>query len=320
MGQASSVPSPPVPATKTVLSIGPQGYPGKDSTVPGPQVIRGETGFPGKDSIIPGPQGIPGIRGETGFPGKDSIIPGPMGPQGIPGKDSIIPGPMGPPGELTRADLKTMSLWCADGSVCTMPTAKTLRLEKNNFSQHPDYLFELDSPGVMGGKLRVDKAGRASFGGKAIFSGGLYLSSNPKDTPTDMESMPNSLNAISVQHEDGRWTQFGIRNDPIKNYIRGNLQVEDPATFLKDVQIAGGNFIINGRNLVTEIDTIKTDLVNLKAGVDDLKNNAMRRDKAYAIQGIQTQNASNYLDLYAGTASTRPFIDDNGGRFNFIQQ
>src|SRR5947208_11090999 len=49
---------------------GPQGVPGKDSTIPGPQ------GVPGKDSLVQGPQGVPGksIVGPVGKDGRDVKI------------------------------------------------------------------------------------------------------------------------------------------------------------------------------------------------------------------------------------------------------
>ncbi len=74
----------------TVGPPGPQGIPGKDSTVPGPM---GPQGFPGLS--IQGQQGIPGVAG----------APGPQGIQGVPG----------PAGSSTSGRSPFQGVWNASG-------------------------------------------------------------------------------------------------------------------------------------------------------------------------------------------------------------
>jgi type II secretory pathway pseudopilin PulG len=79
---------------------GPQGPPGRDSTIPGP------AGKPGSDSTIPGPAGkdstIPGPKGDPGTDG--AAVVGPPGKDGAPGAkgDKGDTGPPGPEGKAGR--------------------------------------------------------------------------------------------------------------------------------------------------------------------------------------------------------------------------
>lgn len=60
--------------------VGPQGEPGADSTVPGPQGPegpQGEAGPAGADSTVPGPQGEQGPEGPQGPAGIDGVSPDP---------------------------------------------------------------------------------------------------------------------------------------------------------------------------------------------------------------------------------------------------
>ena len=69
---------------------GPQGLPGADSTVPGPQGIQGDTG-PTGPAGSQGPTGDAGPTGPAGPTGADSTVQGPEGPQGPPGLDGGDP-------------------------------------------------------------------------------------------------------------------------------------------------------------------------------------------------------------------------------------
>ena len=75
-----------------------------------------------------GKQGPPGQAGIDGQPGSQGPI-GPQGPQGPQGDRGIQgpEGPRGPPGangEVTRNDMKGLTLWCADGDLCKLPSGK----------------------------------------------------------------------------------------------------------------------------------------------------------------------------------------------------
>jgi len=59
-----------------VEAVGPQGPPGADSTVPGPQGPAGPAGPAGADSTVPGPQGPAGAAGAAG-------AQGPAGPSAV---------------------------------------------------------------------------------------------------------------------------------------------------------------------------------------------------------------------------------------------
>lgn len=72
---------------------GPQGAPGKDSTVPGP---KGDKGDPGDDGTTPAP-----VAGAPGAPGAD-------------GADSTVPGPPGPAPESFEFDFLLMHYVCTD--------------------------------------------------------------------------------------------------------------------------------------------------------------------------------------------------------------
>ena len=61
------------------------------------------------------------------------------------------------------------------------------------------------------------------------------------------------------------------------------------------------------------------------AGNIEGAGNVMKSDRLYAIQSTQQgtdagAKPGQYLDLYTGVPSTRPFVDDNGGRFKFVPQ
>lgn len=67
-------------------------------------------------------QGKQGPPGQDGIPGSQ----GPQGPQGPQG-DKGPEGPRGPPGingEVTKNDMKGLTLWCADGELCKLPSGK----------------------------------------------------------------------------------------------------------------------------------------------------------------------------------------------------
>jgi len=107
-----------------------------------------------------GPEGPPGPIGQQGSPGATGPS-GPQGPKGEPG----LPGPPGPAfGTLSEAeqaifvtkavtdnatainniiktanqDLKTSTLWCADGSFCAAPTGKPVAhtMDPTKANQH----------------------------------------------------------------------------------------------------------------------------------------------------------------------------------------
>jgi len=57
-----------------------------------------------------GPQGEQGVIGLQG-------VRGPIGPDGA-------PGPIGPTGEVSKEFMKSNTLWCTDGEICTFPPGK----------------------------------------------------------------------------------------------------------------------------------------------------------------------------------------------------
>jgi hypothetical protein len=100
---------------------GPQGPPGIDGAPgsPGPQGDQGIQGPAGADSTVPGPQGIKGDTGDTGpqgiqgVPGND----GAPGPQGAPGNDGAqgIQGIQGPVGPTIGYTIKVQALTSSPG-------------------------------------------------------------------------------------------------------------------------------------------------------------------------------------------------------------
>lgn len=108
----------------------------------------------------PGPQGDPGLQGPPGLTGpagaKGDSVAGPAGPQGP-------TGPAGTNGEVTKQYLKENSMWCADGSICSIPTGKAMYFFDNNIQLGLGE-FMVDSPGVPGGRFKVDKDGNLLVG------------------------------------------------------------------------------------------------------------------------------------------------------------
>jgi hypothetical protein len=180
----------------------------------------GQAGSKGVQGVqgIQGKSGEVGPRGPQGIPGKDTGIKGDIGPQGIPGKD-------GSPGEVSKQFLKDNSLWCADGSICSLPTNKTLRFETNDFSMHPDRDFSLDFTNIPGGRMRVDKSGRAYFGGKASFSHGITLNKDLKAGEIETLYEPGEY-GLNITNPNGESTHIGHKGE-ITNYIRGKTVINN---------------------------------------------------------------------------------------------
>lgn len=230
--------------------MGPRGLPGE--SIIGPRGPPGESiiGPPG-ESII-GPRGPPGesIKGDKGDKG-DSIvgpagqsITGPQGPQGNPGVN----------GEVTYAYMKTNSLWCADGGICSMPSGKPLNVNNNlnvagqsvfsniatfnsainlggNMNMNSNGAITVDAPNVVGGRMVLDTTGNLYVGGRTRTKNGLFTGTNPDVLPAAFDG------TLSIKNSDGAWSHFnalaaGSSTDQangMMNFIRGPTQFANRA-------------------------------------------------------------------------------------------
>lgn len=83
-----------------------------------------------------------------------------------------------------------------------------------------------------------------------------YLKRFPFDNST-----PKNWTGANFKRRDGRWTHFDWKDDQ-KNYIRGNLIVDDDTYFGKNIDI-GGNLTVKGQPLVKPSKCVnKTTVAN----------------------------------------------------------
>lgn len=159
---------------------------------------------------------ITDLKGDETF--KQSIT-GQKGEPGQPGEISLV---------QLNENLRSKSLWCADGS-CIVPPGNNLRLN-NSFSMHPDGIFELDFPNIPGGKFKIDKDGSARFG-KDISLGATNISTN-------------SVGDLLIKAGDKTWT-FGSNGTL---YTPGDLNVGGNIEQVKGGVIQLPSWSIDGTN------------------------------------------------------------------------
>ena len=131
-----------------------------------------------------GPQGPPGTNGTNGTNG----LRGETGLTGPAGKDS----------DVSKELLKTNSLWCADGGVCTIPATFNLEAKKNVYVD-----------GEVHSRDRL-------YAAKGIFTG----------TGVDSTLGAEYNGAVNIKNDDKSWTHIGYKN---KNYLRGDTTIDGMA-------------------------------------------------------------------------------------------
>lgn len=288
-------------------SIGLQGIQGIEGPIgkTGPIGIQGPIGPEGKkgDQGIPGlvgPQGLQGLQGLQGFQGIPGVsnIPGPIGSIGQTGPQGIIGpiGPQGPIGEVSKDFMKGNSLWCADGELCKIPNTKkgidfgyggskisdlgnlTLETDDNidfktgsgnglTAALTNDHMYLYGSRGVQFGHGfdRDANAGQISYGrhdGGA--DGSLNIVGGGKNGQSRVVRVWDTLRiGDGMLRQDDDWIRsIGNQNDT-QSYDAGKgLAAKN--LWAKNKIFAGGRDIL--------------------AELDDLRNNAVRKDKQYFIR------------------------------------
>lgn len=91
----------------------------------------------------------------------------------------------------------------------------------------------------------------------------------------------------------------------------------NPMTFGPDgsVRVNNTNLQVNGRNIISELNNLNGQVASLNATVADLRNNAIRKDRAYAIQS-QGAGRGGYLPDHGGWV---PSAGDPAARMMFVQ-
>jgi hypothetical protein len=146
----------------------------------------------------------------------------------------------------------------------------------------------LDFRSNLGNGFKLRSSGVGTFDSDIQTGGKLIIGTN---------SIYNDSNGNLVVSVNGKLSTFNTDGSVNAN---GNINMSN------------GSFNVNGGNV--------NGVNNVYATGGVTAPNVMYNNKQYAIQGQNTGNPNNYLDLFSGTAGTRNFVDNNGGRFSFIQQ
>jgi hypothetical protein len=261
---------------------GPIGEPGV-SNIPGPQGLIGLQGPIGLQGIqgLKGDQGIQGIQGLKGDQGIQGLV-GPIGLQGI----------QGPIGDVSKDFMKANGMWCADGELCKIPVGKKgidwgygaskifddgqlkVSSDDNIFLQIGDYntmqiqkdnVFLANGTALQFGQgfEKVANAGEISYG---RYDGGV-------DGSLNIVGAGKNGQARSVRVWDTlRLGDATLRQDD--DWLRiisdkNNNQSYDKGLAARQLW-ARDKIFASGRDILAELD--------------DLRNNAVRKDKQYFVR------------------------------------
>jgi hypothetical protein len=298
-----------------------QGEPGKVGApgTPGPKGDKGETGPQGlvnwatfddanKSDLINklkaykefvGPKGDSGDRGDKGDIGSvgakgDKGDRGEKGDKGDKG-DRGDQGAAGIPGQVSYDDMKTKSMWCADGELCKIPAGKKgidwgygaskIYDDAQLHIATDDFLY-LDAPNTIfvpkntalqfgdGFDRQVD-AGKIAYGrfdGNA--DGSLNIVGGGKNGQARLVRVWDTLQlGDAIFRQDDDWVRItGDKN----NQNAYNKGLAAARLWARD------KLYVNGRDILAELD--------------DLKNNVIRKDRKYGIQS----NRGGYLSDQGG--------------------